>query len=84
MIVGILAIITSIKLFAQVVAMTGAANVNQAGGPANATLTLYVATYRAAFVNYDMGVGSAMGYFMSVIIVLLFAINFYLTRAEKA
>jgi len=84
MVVGILAIITSIKIFAQVVAMTGAAQVNQAGGPANSTLTLYVATYRAAFINYDMGIGSAMGYFMSVIIVILFAINFYLARVERA
>ncbi len=84
LVVGILAIITSIKLFAQVVAMTGAGGVNNAGGPANATLTLYVATYRAAFLNYDMGIGSAMGYFMSVIIIVLFAINFYINRAERA
>ncbi len=84
LVVGILAIITSLKLFAQVVAMTGAGGVNNAGGPANATLTLYVATYRAAFINYDMGIGSAMGYFMSVIIVILFAINFYINKAERA
>jgi multiple sugar transport system permease protein len=84
LVVGILAIITSIKIFAQVVAMTGAGGVNNAGGPANATLTLYVATYRAAFINYDMGIGSAMGYFMSVIIVILFAINFYINKAERA
>ena len=75
---------TSLKLFAQVVAMTGAGGVNNAGGPANATLTLYVATYRAAFLNYDMGIGSAMGYFMSVIIVILFAVNFYINKAERA
>ncbi|MDA3940442.1 MAG: sugar ABC transporter permease [Spirochaetia bacterium] len=83
-IVGILAIITSIKLFAQVVAMTGALGPNSAGGPANSTLTLYVATWKAAFINFDMGVGSAMGYLMSLIIFLLFGLNFMLTKSERA
>ena len=60
MVVGILSIITAIKLYAQVVAMTGSFSPSVAGGPANSTLTLYVATWRAAFINYDMGTGAAM------------------------
>lgn len=83
-IVGILTIVTSIKLFAQVVAMTGALGPNSAGGPANSTLTLYVVTWKAAFVNFDMGVGSAMGYLMSLIIFILFGINFIATKSERA
>jgi ABC-type sugar transport system permease subunit len=83
-IVGILTIVTSIKLFAQVVAMTGALGPNSAGGPANSTLTLYVVTWKAAFVNFDMGIGAAMGYLMSFIIVILFGINFIVTKSERA
>ncbi len=83
-IVGILTIVTSLKLFAQVVAMTGALGANGAGGPANSTLTLYVATWKSAFINFDMGIGSAMGYIMAFIIVILFGINFILTKSEKA
>jgi len=83
-IVGILTIVTSVKLFSQVVTMTGALGPNSAGGPANSTLTLYVATWKAAFVNFDMGVGSAMGYLMSLIIFLLFGINFIVTKTERA
>ncbi len=84
MVVGILAIVTSIKLFAQVVAMTGTLSPQNAGGPAKATLTLYVATWKSAFLYYDLGIGSAMGYLMSLIIVFLFAVNFFINRSEKA
>ena len=84
LIVGILAIITSIKLFAQVVAMTGASSIGAAGGPANSTLTMYVLTWRRAFIDFDLGIGSAMGYFMSLVIVVMFGINFIITRARKA
>jgi multiple sugar transport system permease protein len=84
LIVGMLTIITALKLFAQVVAMTGGGDANRAGGPGTATLTMYVATYKAAFVNYDMGVASAMGYFMALVIVAFFGLNFLINRAERA
>lgn len=84
LVVGILTIVTSIKLFAQVVAMTGTLSPQNAGGPAKATLTLYVATWKSAFLYYDLGIGSSMGYLMSLIIVTLFAINFFVNRSEKA
>ncbi len=84
LIVGMLTTITSLKLFAEVVAMTGGGNINQAGGPGKATLTMYVATYKAAFVNYDMGIASAMGYSMALIIVLFFGVNFLVNRTERA
>ncbi len=84
LVVGILAIVTSIKLFAQVVAMTGANTAANAGGPAKATLTLYVATWKSAFIYYDMGIASAMGYLMSLIIIVLFAINFLINKTERS
>lgn len=83
-VVGILAIITSIKLFAQVIAMTGAGGARNAGGPANRTLTMYVDTWKAAFQNFDMGIASAMGYVMVFIIMVLFGINTWLTKTERA
>ncbi len=82
-VVGILAIISSIKLFAQVVAMTGTANVQTAGGPANSTLTMYVETWKTGFGNYDMGLASAMGYFMSAVVLVLFGLNFLINRTER-
>jgi ABC-type sugar transport system permease subunit len=81
-VVGILSIVTSIKLFAQVVAMTGALMPMSAGGPANSTITLYVRTYQVAFGNYDMGIGATMGYFLAVVVIGLFILNFALTRLE--
>ena len=81
LVVGMLAIVTSIKLFAQVVAMTGANSPANYGGPANSTLTLYVATWREAFISYDMGIGSSMGYVMAFIIIVQFAINFRINNA---
>jgi ABC-type sugar transport system permease subunit len=84
LIVGMLTTITSLKLFAEVVAMTGGGNINQAGGPGTATLTMYVATYKAAFANYDMGIASAMGYSMAIVIVAFFGLNFLVNRAERA
>ena len=83
-VVGIVSIVTSIKLFAQVVAMTGANRISNAGGPANSTLTMYVDTWKAAFQNFDMGIASAMGYVMVVIIMVLFGINAWLTKTERA
>ncbi len=84
LVVGMLETVTAIKLFAQVVAMTGSNSPQQAGGPANATTTLYVETYKAAFSYFDMGIGAAMGYIVAVIIVGLFILNFVLTRTERA
>jgi multiple sugar transport system permease protein len=84
LIVGMLTTISSLKLFAEVVAMTGGGNINMAGGPGTATMTMYVATYKAAFINYDMGIASAMGYSMALVIVVFFGVNFLVNRAERA
>jgi len=84
LVVGMLTTITAIKLFAQVVAMTGSTSPQQAGGPANSTSTIYVETYRSAFFDFDLGLGASMGYVMAVIVVALFAINFLITRTERS
>jgi ABC-type sugar transport system permease subunit len=84
MVVGMLETVTALKLFAQVVAMTGSNSPQQAGGPANSTTTMYVETYKTAFSNFDLGLGAAMGYIVTIIVVGLFMLNFLLTRTEKA
>jgi multiple sugar transport system permease protein len=84
LVVGMLETVTALKLFAQVVAMTGSNSPQQAGGPANSTTTMYVETYKTAFSNFDLGLGAAMGYIVTIIVVGLFMLNFLLTRAEKA
>lgn len=58
--------IYSLKMFDQVVTMTG-------GGPGRATETINFIVYRTAFRNFDMGYASAMAYIL-VIIQLIFAV----------
>lgn len=84
LVVGMLETVTALKLFAQVVAMTGSNSPQQAGGPANSTTTMYVETYKTAFSNFDMGLGAAMGYIVTIIVVGLFMLNFLLTKTERA
>lgn len=64
-IVALLKIISSLKMFDQVVIMTG-------GGPGNATQTLYYYVYKVAFRNLDMGYASAISYIL-VLVMGLFA-----------
>jgi multiple sugar transport system permease protein len=64
-IVALLKIISSLKMFDQVVIMTG-------GGPGNATQTLYYFIYQVAFTNLDLGYASAISYIM-VIVMSIFA-----------
>ena len=69
LIVALLKAIFSLKLFAQVVTMTG-------GGPGNATQTLNYYVYQQAFgTNLDMGYASALAWIL-VIIMSVFA-SFY-------
>ena len=66
LIVALLKAIFSLKLFAQVVTMTG-------GGPGNATQTLNYYVYQQAFrTNLDMGYASALAWIL-VIIMSVFA-----------
>ena len=60
------AIIGSYQLFAQPVALLGAG-----GGPDRAGLTLTMYLYETAFTNLDLGYGAAIGYAITVIIVVL-------------
>ncbi|MBF6595711.1 MAG: sugar ABC transporter permease [Thermaceae bacterium] len=64
-IVALLKIISALKMFDQVVIMTG-------GGPGNATQTLYYYIYQLAFRNLDMGYASAVSYLL-VVVMGLFA-----------
>ncbi|GBF06674.1 hypothetical protein DAERI_100037 [Deinococcus aerius] len=65
-IVALLKIISALKMFDQVVTMTG-------GGPGNSTQTLYYYVYQLAFRNLDMGYASAVSYLL-VVVMGLFAV----------
>ncbi len=76
LLVTLLRIIFSLKIFDQVVTLTG-------GGPGNATETLNYFVYKNGFRFFDMGYASALGYILMVI--MLVAAFFYvrsLLRSE--
>jgi len=75
-IVALLKIISSLKMFDQVVTMTG-------GGPGDATQTLYYFIYKVAFRNLDMGYASAVSYIL-VIVMELFAFLYVRTLLRGA
>jgi ABC-type sugar transport system permease subunit len=60
------AIIGSYQLFAQPVALVG-----DNGGPGRAGYTLTMYLYQTAFTNLDLGYGAAIGYAITVIIIVL-------------
>jgi multiple sugar transport system permease protein len=75
-IVALLKIISSLKMFDQVVVTTG-------GGPGNSTQTLYYYVYQIAFRNLDMGYASAVSYLV-VIVMGLFAFLYVRTLLRGA
>lgn len=64
LITTLLKIIFSLKMFDQVVTMTG-------GGPGRATETLNYYIYKNGFKFYDMGYASALAYILIVVLVIL-------------
>ncbi len=72
-ITGLWAIIISVKVYELPVIMTQ-------GGPGTSTLVLYQYMWNNAFVFYDMGYASAIGFVMGVIILLLAMINMKINR----
>jgi ABC-type sugar transport system permease subunit len=67
LIVLVLRTMEAFKVFDIVWIMTG-------GGPANATQTIAIYAYQAAFQGYDFGAGAALGYLIALIIMVLAAI----------
>lgn len=63
-IVALLKIISALKMFDQVVIMTG-------GGPGDSTQTLYYYVYQIAFRNLDMGYASAVSYILVLLMGIL-------------
>ncbi|MFV0503487.1 MAG: carbohydrate ABC transporter permease [Lachnospirales bacterium] len=70
-------VIASFNVFEQVNIMTN-------GGPMYATTTVVHQIYTKGFTEYKLGYASAMSVFMLVIVVIITAINFKLTRNEEA
>jgi len=66
MVITLFKTIYSLKMFDQVVTMTG-------GGPGRATETINFMIYRTAFRNFDMGYAAALAYLL-VFIQLIFAV----------
>lgn len=67
--VVIVQFIASFQIFGQVYIMTD-------GGPGNATETIVMYLYRAAFVNQELGYAAAVGYFLFAVLVVISIINF--------
>lgn len=63
---GIWTMLQLLKLFDTPLVLTG-------GGPADATLTMYMYIYKSAFNNFDMGYAAAMS-FVFTIIIMVFAL----------
>jgi multiple sugar transport system permease protein len=64
LLITVLRIIFSLRLFDQVVTMTG-------GGPGNSTETLNYFVYENAFRFFDMGYASAVGYILMLIMLVM-------------
>ena len=71
LLVTLLRVIFSLKIFDQVVTLTG-------GGPGNATETLNFFVYKNGFRFFDMGYASALGYILMAI--MFVAAYFYVKR----
>ena len=72
-ITGIWAIIVSVKVFELPFIMTQ-------GGPGTSTLVLYQYMWNTAFIFYDMGYASAIGFIMGIIILLLAFLNLRINK----
>jgi len=72
-ITGIWAIIISVKVYELPVIMTQ-------GGPGTSTLVLYQYMWNNAFMFFDMGYASAIGFFMGFIILMLALINMRINK----
>lgn len=70
LLVTLLRIIFSLKVFDQVVTLTG-------GGPGNSTETLNYFVYKAGFRFFDFGYASALGY---ILVAILFVAAFFYVR----
>jgi ABC-type sugar transport system permease subunit len=72
-ITGIWAIIASVKVFELPFIMTQ-------GGPGTSTLVLYQHMWNSAFMFFDMGYASAIGFIMGIIILVLSFLNLRLSK----
>lgn len=63
----LIAVINNFQSFTLMFTMTG-------GGPLQATTTLSIGTYEAAFKRYDLGLGSAIGVLWLLVLVLIAAV----------
>jgi ABC-type sugar transport system permease subunit len=74
-ITGIWAILTGLKVFVQPSVMTG-------GSPGNATRVMYMHIYDNAFEYFEMGYATALGFILSIIILIFSLINLRINVKE--
>ncbi len=75
-ITGIWAILTGLKVFVQPSVMTG-------GAPGNSTRVMYMHIYDTAFVNYNMGYASALGFILSAIILCFSLLTMKMNKGKE-
>lgn len=72
-----LSLIGSLKVFDQVIALTG-------GGPAKATETLATQVYRQAFVDGKFGYSAALAFLLAIVVAVLAFIQMRVMRPRRA
>lgn len=75
----VMGIIGAMKVFDQAYVFGNASGVG-AGGPARATLFYVLNLYQKAFQFFHMGLGSAMAWMLFIVIMILTALNFILSK----
>ena len=70
---AVVALINAMQLFDQPYIMTS-------GGPGNATTTMTIVMYRAAFQNLEFGFGSAIAILLLLVILIITAVQFIAAR----
>lgn len=75
-ITGIWAILRGLKIYAPPMVMTG-------GAPGNSTRVMYMHIYYNAFEYFEMGYASALGFILSIIVLLFSFLNLRLSSREE-
>jgi multiple sugar transport system permease protein len=73
MFVAVVGVIGALQVFAEPYIMTG-------GGPGDATRTVVMIIYQAAFQNLQIGYGSAIAVLLFAVILLVTAVQFFLSK----
>lgn len=81
LVVGVTGMIGFLQVFNQIILMTSISG-RSPGGPGTSSFTMMLWIYRKAFIDFDFGRASAIGYLLVLVILMFTAIQFRLNRTE--